>query len=46
MQDSHSFDLTSLASGMGLDYYGQIRMVNYIRRQVGMVYPDYFNDSH
>ena len=33
MRDTHGFDFSSLCTGLGLDYYGQVKMVNFVRRK-------------
>ena len=33
-QGVHQFDLAAVADALGLDYYQQVKLVNYVRRQV------------
>ena len=37
MRDIHEFDIRKIKSDLKLTFYQQVKLVNYIRRQVGML---------
>ncbi|XP_069693721.1 zinc finger protein 277 isoform X2 [Periplaneta americana] len=45
LKDFHNFDFTTICSEAGLDFYQQVKLVNYIRRQIHLGHCPYCNES-